>query len=257
VGALGITPNTPGASTLGFISGVAAVVVFAVALLFTIFRLFFELLKIYINIIIMIVTSPITLMMGALPGNNAFPNWIKGLFFNLAVFPVILVVIVMAFLLQNGISANGGFLPPYIGGSGTSGTVAPLLGLGILLILPDIVEKVKGMAPKGPFDDLANKAGAALKKGWSGDRLVPGLGITDTRKLPWGGLSGENILRKGTILSGGALGGVTSAAGANLSKPRSPLTTFGIGISRGVDIGRGLGKNLSDPNIGKDTKKTN
>ncbi len=194
-GVLGIQPDQAGA-ILGSITGLAAVVVFAIALLFSLFRLFFELLKTYITLIIMIVTAPVALMLGALPGNNAFSSWLKGLFFNLAVFPTVLLTIVMAFLLQTSISNNGGFLPPYIGGVGTAGSVAPLLGLGVLLVIPDIVTKVKKMAPAGPFDEFANKAAAAVKQGWKGGELVPGLGFTDTRKLPLGGLSGQNVVTK-------------------------------------------------------------
>jgi len=208
---LGLTAGDPG-SILGSITGLAAVVIFAIALLFSIFRLFFELLKTYITIVIMIVTAPIALMLGALPGNNAFGSWLKGLFFNLAVFPAVLVVIIMAFLLQTSIGSSGGFLPPYIGGVGSAGAVAPLLGLGVLLIIPDIVEKVKKMAPAGPFDDLANKAGAAIKKGYSGGELIPGLGLSNTSKFPGGGLTGENILRKSAILAGGAAGAGYGAA---------------------------------------------
>lgn len=250
-GALGISPGAGAVnSVVGSISGLAAVVVFAIALLFSIFRLFFELLKTYITLIIMIVTAPIALMLGALPGNNAFSNWIRGILFNLAVFPTVLVVVVMAFLLQTSISANGGFLPPYIGGTGTSGTIAPILGLGVLLVLPDIVEKVKKMAPAGPFDDLANKASSALNKGFTGGQLVQGLGFTDTNKLPLGGLSGSNVLRKVGI-------GATAGSGALLAGIPRGIYKEGItGIMPGIaETGRDNAQRAalltSDPTLKK------
>ncbi len=251
-GALGISTTDQAANSIvGTISGLAAVVVFAIALLFSIFRLFFELLKTYITIIIMIVTAPIALMLGALPGNNAFANWIKGLVFNLAVFPTVLVVIVMAYLLQSSISANGGFLPPYIGGTGTSGAIAPILGLGVLLVLPDIVEKVKKMAPAGPFDDLANKAQSALSKGFTGGQLVPGLGFTDTRKLPGGGLSGENIFRKTGIGAAGGIGGVVGAVEGELANRRGDRTktAWSQAGARLNLTARDLGTKLGDKQI--------
>lgn len=257
VGALGLnSQNTgaagsAGATALGFVTGLGAAVIFAIALMFSIFKLFFELLKTYVMIIIAIVTAPLILMMGALPGNNAFANWVKGLFFNLAVFPVILVIIVMAFLLQNNISTNGGFLPPYIGGSGTSGTVAPILGLGVLLIMPEIVQKVKGMAPKGPWDDLGNKAGAALKQGWTGGQLVPGLGFTDTSKFAGGGLSGQNLIRKGAIGAGGLLGGAVGLAegGIRASAGQSTSGPYQMMKNRFVSNARWTGGKLGDKEI--------
>ncbi len=248
-GALGITDGQAG-TAIGSITGLAAAVVFALALLFSLFRLFFELLKTYISIIIAIVTAPLALMLGALPGNNAFVAWIKGLFFNLAVFPTVLITIVMAYLLQTSIAQNGGFLPPYIGGAGTAGNVAPLLGLGVLLVIPDVVEKVKKMAPPGPFDEFANKAGTALKKGYAGGQLVDGLGFTDTRKLPGGGLSGENVLRKAGI---GAAGGV---AGVAAGIPRGLWREGGAGIAAGVggtskDVAARLSILTGDPTLKK------
>ncbi len=260
-GVLGLNTSTGNTSNqvdiLGSITGLAAAIVFAIALLFALFKLFFELLKTYIMIIIMIVTAPVTLMLGALPGSNAFTNWIKGLFFNLAVFPTVLVVMIMAFLLQTSISANGGFLPPYIGGSGTSGSVAPLLGLGVLLVMPEMVEKVKAMAPKGGiFDDLGNKAGAALKKGWSGGQLVDGLGFTDTRKAPLGGISGENLLRKGGI-TGVGVGSFLAGGAYNKTMTRGG-SFFGGGGSAWMKATGYLGNRFNDARYKKNApeKKT-
>jgi hypothetical protein len=217
---------------LGIIGGLTFAVVFAIATLFGIFRLFFELLKTYISIIIAIVLSPLALMLGALPGNNAFQAWLKPLIANLAVFPGILLILVLSFMLIGGQyggntasetgavaqgtffqgTYNGGFLPPYIPGAGSGNAISIMLGLGVILIMPDLATQIKKSlgGSGGIFEQFANNFTTNLEKGWKGGELIPGLGFTDTRKLPYGGLSGQNIARKAAIGAGAGL--VTGAA---------------------------------------------
>lgn len=202
---------------LGLIGGLTFAIVFALATLFGIFRLFFELLKTYISIIIAIVLSPLALMLGALPGNNAFQAWIKTLVANLAVFPGILLILVLAFMLiggQYGGSAaqkivptanaqgnffqgnyNGGFLPPYIPGAGSGNAISIMIGLGVILIMPDLASSIKKTlgGSGGIFEQFANNFTTNLEKGWKGGELVPGLGFSNTNNL---GMSGRNITSK-------------------------------------------------------------
>lgn len=204
---------------LGFIGGLTFAVVFALATMFGIFRLFFELLKTYISIIISIVLAPFALMMGALPGNNAFQAWLKTLVANLAVFPGILVVLVIAFMIIGGRysssatsqvvtqvnaqgpaqfftgSYNGGFLPPYIPGSGSGSAISIMLGLGIILIMPDLVGQIKKSlgGSGGIFEQFANNFQTNLEKGWKGGELVPGVGFSNTNNF---GMTGRNVMSK-------------------------------------------------------------
>jgi hypothetical protein len=207
-----------------FFGGITFAVVFALALLFSIFRLFFDLLRIYITVVINIIVSPVILMMGALPGNNAFKSWIKTIVFNLAVFPTILVALfISATLTSQDYSQKGGFMPPYLLGSGVGGALPALVGMGILLVMPEIVGKVKSMAGKGPFDEFAGHVGNALKKGWTGGELVPGAAWSNTNTLPllkqMGGLSGSNAAKKtisfGSGLAGAVTGGIQSGFSAS------------------------------------------
>lgn len=206
-----------GAASIGFIGELTFAVVFALATMFGIFRLFFELLRTYISIIISIVLSPLALMLGALPGNNAFKAWIKTLVANLAVFPGILVILALTFMLignayggSNTIFSEGeftgGFLPPYIPGAGSGNAISVMIGLAVILILPDLAGQIKKSlgGSGGIFEQFANNFTSAMEKGWKGGELVPGLGISDTRK--WlgeqtGGLSGENLTRKSAIVA--------------------------------------------------------
>lgn len=226
---------------LGIIGGLTFAVVFAIATLFGIFRLFFELLKTYISIIIAIVLSPLALMLGALPGNNAFQAWLKPLIANLAVFPGILLILVLSFMLIGGQyggntasetgavaqgtffqgTYNGGFLPPYIPGAGSGNAISIMLGLGVILIMPDLATQIKKSlgGSGGIFEQFANNFTTNLEKGWKGGELIPGLGLTDTRKWPMGGLSGQNITRKAAI--------GTTAAGTSLASGYGALGRMG------------------------------
>jgi len=222
---------------LGAISGFSFIVVFSLAMLFGTFRLFFELLKTYISIVITIVLSPLALMLGALPGNNAFGSWLKTLIANLAIFPGILLILSLSFILIGNTSAAGenpvgGFLPPYLPGRGSGNAISLFLGLGVLLILPDLTAQIKKSlgGSGGVFEQFANNFTSSIEKGWKGGELVPGLGISDTRKMlgkQTGGLSGENVTRKGAILARGGIsalgGGLSQTAGYSASRAENAL----------------------------------
>lgn len=190
---------------IGGLAGIGFATVFAIALLFGIFRLFFELVKIYISIIISIVMSPLALMLGALPGNNAFRSWLRVLVANLAVFPTILLILIISFVLL-GASPNGetgggytasngeesaGFIPPFLPGRGSSNSITVVLALGMILIMPDLALQVKKSigGSGGIFEQFANNFTSALDKGVKGGPLVPGVGFTDV------GIAARNIPR--------------------------------------------------------------
>ncbi len=206
-----VSLGTFGSDVVGFISGVSMMVIVAIAIALNVFRLFFELLKTYVTIILNIVFAPILLMMGAIPGKNVFGAWIKNLVGNLAAFPTVLMVLIVFDELTGGISNNpdlvgkiesGGFNPPYLFqgfiDGGVAGALSFAVGLGALLIMPELVKKVKETmgAKGGMFEQLAGDVGKNLKAGWSGGELIPGLAMTNTAKWPAGGVSGKNILGK-------------------------------------------------------------
>ena len=151
------------AQVAGKISGVGAYVIILVVIIFNTFKLFFALLNVYVELIINIAFSPVILMTGAVPGQNPFGAWLKNIIGNLAVFPVILLLLVMFDVIKNSISGtSGGFIPPYlVGGTlglSSSASVLPFLaGLGLLLALPQAVDETKkafGVQNAGFFGNL-------------------------------------------------------------------------------------------------------
>ncbi|HPS40790.1 MAG TPA: hypothetical protein PLQ50_02165, partial [Candidatus Woesebacteria bacterium] len=91
----------------GWITGLSATVIVAVVILFASFKIFFELIKTYVSVIIQIIFSPITLMMGAIPGKNVFSGWIRNLAGNLILWPVVLLCILVQRMLTASIRAGG------------------------------------------------------------------------------------------------------------------------------------------------------
>lgn len=214
----------------GAFAGWSVQLVVALAILFGMFRLFFELLKTYINIIISITLAPLILMFGAIPGRNVFGSWIKGLVGNLAAFPVVLLVILIYDQITGGLSntagvafgENGGFAPPYLIGSASSLVIEFVVGLGILMIMTDLVTQAKKTlgAGSGPFEQFGSALTDSLKKGWTGGELIPGLAISDTRKLPGGKFAGsaQNILKTSAATAGGAAGVAGGAARGSFAR---------------------------------------
>jgi len=214
-----------GAEIVGFLAGLTFTVIIAIAYLFAMIQLFFELLKKYIAIIVSIVLSPLLLMMGALPGrNDVFSGWIKGIAGNLVAYPVVLLLVILHKLMTTGPATEGGFLPPFLMGRGGSGSITPLIGLSIMLIAKDlVVQAKKSVNPKGSgiFEQFGSALSSSISKGWKGGELIPGVGLSDTNKLP--GIkhvgSGKTVLSNvGNTLAagGGAVWGARSK-GARLT----------------------------------------
>jgi hypothetical protein len=158
--------------SLGVIANGAFLLIITVAILIGMFRLFFELLKTYVTIVISIALAPLILMLGAIPGRSSFGGWVQSLVGNLAAFPTVLLVLIIFDMISGaeGIN-NAGFLPPYLLGGGAGGVIPTLVGLGMILALPEIVVKVKeALGAKDTFGWLTS---AAFKNMDRGQAAIP------------------------------------------------------------------------------------
>lgn len=178
-------------------SGLTISLIMAIAILIGIFKLFFELLKTYISIILSITFAPIILMFGALPGQNTFNKWLSSLAGNLLVFPAVLLVLVMhqMIVVPKGSVTTGGFMPPYIFGRGVGNVINTVVGVGLILVLPELVQKLKKMlgADAGVFAEFGGQAWKNFKKGEIGVAAVPGVAGAVTG----GAISGWKSVREG------------------------------------------------------------
>lgn len=132
--------------------GVAGVIV-AIAGLFIMFRIFFMLLMAYISIIIMTIFAPFLLLFQALPGNNGAKAWLKNVVANIAVFPTVAIMIIIAGILS-GIQAFGGtgtsqITPgqvgqfPLLSGQLQTDSIGKIVGLGVLFMIPSAAGLIK------------------------------------------------------------------------------------------------------------------
>ncbi len=164
---------------LGWIGGLTVAVIVSLAILYGVFRLFFEVLKSYVSIILLIAFSPLLLMVGALPGQNPFGNWIKNLVGNLSIFPIILVLLIIRNIFaQFSFDGSGGFMPPYLISQGLGAALPSIVGIGILLTIPEIAKKTKEAlgAKEGVFGELVQAAGARAKTAVPAGTRAVGLG---------------------------------------------------------------------------------
>lgn len=127
------------ANGFGFFLGI--IVTLTVTAMF--FNIFFILLRSYIQIIVMIVFSPIILLFEALPGKSTFSYWLKGLFGELMTFPLVITMLLVGKVMISTLSYPGDYWKaPFLGGLNTEG-FGVIFGAGIIFITPDIIKFVK------------------------------------------------------------------------------------------------------------------
>jgi len=111
------------------------------AIIYSYAKLIYKLFEAYITVIIQVIFSPIILLQDVMPGSQAFGGWVRNIVANLSVFPVTMVMFLLAyiFMMQPLLAAVGSI--PLIGplaGSATSWAtgVNPLLAGSYGLNLP-------------------------------------------------------------------------------------------------------------------------
>lgn len=162
---------------IAWMSSLLGTVIIGIAILFATFKVFFELVKTYVAVLIQIIFSPIILMFGAFPGKNVFGKWIKDLSGNLILWPVVLLCVLVQRMLTAPIRSlqgtgqtldsafGGGFMPPFLVGQGQGSIVPVILGIGVLLVIPEIMQQVKKAwgVEEGIFPQLAKDAFSNIK----------------------------------------------------------------------------------------------
>ena len=147
------------------------------ALLFAFIRILFALVNAYIQIIVSLIFGPLQIMFDAIPNTNAFSAWFRNLLANLAVFPLVMIMLLIATIVSDA-AANTANLwrPPGLAGNfvgaGLSSGVAGIIALGMLFLIPDFVKaikellKVKPVIPVGA-GAIVSPLTAPISTGWS------------------------------------------------------------------------------------------
>lgn len=138
----------------GMFGGAVTGIIVGVAMLFIMFRIFLMLLTSYITIILLTISAPFFFLLQALPGNNSAMGWFKQMASNVAVFPVVALMFILAGIL-GGIGAFGGDAAvkpftsgnvgqfPLLSGGLKISDIGQLIGFGILLMTPNAAQMVK------------------------------------------------------------------------------------------------------------------
>lgn len=175
-----------------FLSGFSLIIGFILmfAVFITYIKVFWMLLKSYVNIILSVIFSPLSLLGNALPGSGAFGNWVKNIFAELSVFATTIIMLLFTFYFFGPITMLGvhiadnpvGDLPtsdnafwnapplyaeaPILGGNGmgNEGKFA-ILGLGMLLMTPKVSQMIKDSL-KIKDMGYTSAIGDALQYGW-------------------------------------------------------------------------------------------
>jgi hypothetical protein len=140
-------------SVTGIVASGLAYLIIAIALIFSMFKLFFQLLISYIGLIVSVIFAPFQLLGNALPGGNSLSGWLKGLLANALVFPATVVMILLAAALTNSETWGAGSGVGFNGTTGTGGipllyagdpnAIKGLIGLGMIMMTPRVVEMIK------------------------------------------------------------------------------------------------------------------
>jgi hypothetical protein len=205
-----------------FLGSTLVHLILSLVVLWMIFRLFFQLLQSYISIILLVIFSPIQIALGVIPGFPSFGGWIKSLMANLMVFVAVAFILMIGHLLAQPETIAGSlWKPPLLLGNGLVGdTIAPILAIGILLIVHQVP--------------------AAVKAAFG----VKGLGIFNPGEA-WGSTVGPfgSAGRTGGIEYGMQRyveGPAIAAAGVDASgNPIMPTSGWRVGVSR---VGRTLSR---------------
>lgn len=163
---LGLVTNILGAA-ISWIVGILFMIIFAIAILFSLFRLGFELLKAYVGILLDVALAPFMIVSGLIPGSpGGFGVWFRDIIANLSVFPTTIIMFMFGRIFMHSVGEAGGqfFVPPLVGNPNDANSIAAFVGLGIVLLTPQVLTIVRETL-KAPQFKYSSAIGQAIGVG--------------------------------------------------------------------------------------------
>lgn len=180
-----------------WISGALFTVIVAAVIVFSLIKVFFSLLSSYVAIILAVIFAPLQLLMNALPGNDTFGPWFKGLLANIIAFPAIALMFLLAAVLVgaspgskcgdlgNPLCVSDGigyaqnpnkdvWTPPFLlleGGPAGANPWLALISMGIIMTMPQILSMIKKAMKVEP----GGLAGSVVGGLMTGPKLIGGI----------------------------------------------------------------------------------
>lgn len=155
-------------------AGFAWWLIIIITIVIAVFRLWFELLKAYLALLVYIITGPIWIVAGLLPKKPlGFNAWFRRLFANFAIFVASAWAIVFLRVVSELYKkdAENSFVPLLVGNPRASNFGSIIL-LGGLLMLPHLLGLIRDKVGAKP-SNLAAAAGAGLAGGMAAAAVVP------------------------------------------------------------------------------------
>jgi len=154
-----------GTDFLGVMLQIVAFLIIVVAIISTLFRVWFQLIIAYISIIIDIVFAPIWIAAGLLPGSKInFSAWVRSMLGNLAAFPAVIIMFTLSRVFIDLLTSTGTtndsayFVPPLIGNPANTTQIGALIALGFILATPQAIKVSKSLfgAPQMEFGSIVS-----------------------------------------------------------------------------------------------------
>ncbi|MBI2430772.1 MAG: hypothetical protein HYV39_02050 [Candidatus Levybacteria bacterium] len=190
--AIGLLAGVAGGANAGslgpfFVSWIVFIVI-VIAILWALFRLTFQLVIAYVTVLIHTVFSPFWIIGGLFPGSPiGFGAWFREMLGALSVFPVTIGMFLLGRIFMAAFDQNAQthFAPPMTGNP-NAGNFGAFIGLGIILLTPQVVTIMKDLFKSPQF-----KYGGAIAQ-----PLAFGLGAVNAPQIAqklgmWGYYSGQ------------------------------------------------------------------
>jgi hypothetical protein len=160
-----------GAFPVAFFAFLFSIIAFFVLLWYSI-KVIILLLKTYIQIMVLVIVAPFQILLGTIMPGAGFGPWLRNMAANLAVYPVVSLMFILAFLFVRAglpdwwpssltfFKLNEAFLsgtpwdPPMTfgtGGTNTSKLLWILLSYGVVIMIPKVAEIIQGFMSGKPF----------------------------------------------------------------------------------------------------------
>jgi hypothetical protein len=157
---LTLAVNFLGATLFGpfFVTAIITLLLY-LSLIFIFFRIFFMFLSAFIQIMLMVIFAPALLVLEAIPGKSIFGTWFKGIAFNLATFPMFLLLLLVSRVIMatdaTGTMEASLWTPPFIANVAPQAFKTLVAGL-LLFSSPELIKGFKQMLGYKPLPLAVN-----------------------------------------------------------------------------------------------------
>lgn len=163
-----------------------AYLVILIAVLSALFRTWIMLIKAFIMVLIGTIFAPFWILAGILPGvGGGVGSWLRMIISNLAAFPTVLILFLIGKAIQEQAfsSPDTLLIPPFVGelGDNPASGFASIIGLGVILIMPEALNIVKSALKAPDTGGLTGGLGRSLGVGQG----VVGAGFGGIKKSLW------------------------------------------------------------------------